>query len=227
MSALLNIANNVRDDYAQYLRDIEGYDNSVKRRHLDVYIAHNDMLIVVGYESDNLVWVSYTRLHDLFLSRRVYDCMREGNFYRSLKLPDVLDTVGLREKDLQGMCYARLDNIELDQPVFSGCIVGEKKESVFTGVDFAAIVAVSAKRLKSMIANVGSDDDIISELEKDRQYVEALYNNGVGFDDNRRKKIAEISNKWRQAECLKLSERAVIRTMYRDICYYEKNVIDK
>lgn len=228
MTESLNLVNMIADSSAEYLRDIETDDDtsSVDIRHMDLYVTHNNLLVAIGYVNSNLVWFSVTSLSDLLLSRRIYDCMKQGVFYRRVALSTLLEATGMTEKSLQTMCHVRVDGIQNDKPIFSDCIVSDSSEfSEFNGSVFADIIAIMPKRLRAAISDIGSNDDIITELEKDYQQIELLYNEGVGLDDIRRNNIHSICEKWSLAPCLKLSERATIRTTYHKICYFETNVM--
>lgn len=212
---MLNLVNNVHDDKAEYLRNVDISTDNI-RRYLDLYVSHNDQLIAIGYENDNLVWFSQTKTSDMLLSRRIFESMRQSCFYRRVKLDDILCSVNMTLTDLQYMCYAKLDEITTDHPVFSGCIKGNDG-NFLTGLDFANIIAVLPSRLKNSIVKIGSEDDIIAELEKDRRLLDTY----VLHEGKQCKKITEITDKWRGAECLKLCDRASVRSLYHDICYFE------
>lgn len=223
MTSMLNKVNIVHDNKAEYLRDIER--SGLRHRRMDIYISHNDMMLAIGYEDGNLIWLSHTPLSDLFLSRRVFECMKEGEFYRRVKLRDVFNIVGMHERDLQTMCHVGLDNIQSEKPVFSGCITGSGSSNKLTGIEFASIIAVLPKRLRDMIPNIGSEDEILSELEKDSQCLDELYHPGSKLDVIAKRKVDDIRSKWLNADCLKLADRAIIRTLYRKVCNFEENVI--
>lgn len=224
MTSILNKANMVHDDKAEYLRDVER--SGLKHRRMDIYVSHNDMMLAIGYEDGNLVWLSNTPLSDLFLSRRVFECMKEGEFYRRVKLKDVFAVLGMTQKDLQTMCHVGLDGLENEKPVFSGCITGSGQDNRMTGTSFATIMAVLPKRLRAMIPAIGSEDEILAELEKDSQYLDELYHSDSKFDVASKRKADDIRIKWRNADCLKLIDRAVIRTLYRKVCNFEENVVN-
>lgn len=214
---ILNMANIVSDDKAIKLQEDDF--NNTSERSLDLYINHNNELISIGYERDALVWFSQTNLADLFLSRRVFECVKQGCFYRSVPFGVMLESVYMNEKDLQYMCYARLDGIKTDEPTFSGCLTGSAVGGL-TGVDFAETMSVTTMRLRSFISKIGSESEILNELEKDYRYLTDVYDSGSGFDIARHMKVDAIIAKWRGAECLKLCSRATIRQLYRDVCYF-------
>lgn len=224
MTSMLNKANIIHDDKAEYLRDIER--SGLRHRRMDIYISHAGMMLAIGYEDDDLVWISHTPISDTFLSRRVFECMKEGQFYRRVTLNDVFSILGIMQKDLQTMCYVGLDYIENDKPVFSGCITGAGQTEKLTGVDFAMIMASLPKKLKAIVPTIGTEDEIFTELEKDSQFLDDLYNADRAFGEISKRKAAEIREKWLKADCLKLVDRAVIRTLYRKVCNFEENVVN-
>ena len=219
MASMLNLVNVLPDDMAEYLRDL---DINLERcdRRLDLYVSHNDIVVAIGYENDSLVWFSRTMLSDTLSLRRVFESMKQSYFYRRALLSDVLLSANMTIKDLQYMCNVRIENISIDKPVFSGCIVGSCEADVMTGMDFAKAITALPEYLKASIGKIGSDDDIISKLEKDFQTLERL-RFSVEDKDERRERMTEISEKWRRAECLKLSERASIRSLYHDVCFFD------
>lgn len=225
MTEIFNIANTVSDNDAVYLTADENFRTDINERRLELYVSHNDILFAFGYVNDALVWLSTNELSDLFLSRRVFESIRSSVFYRRVDFSAALKAMVLTKADLQSMCYVRLDNVNADTPVFSGCITGSYTSERMSGVDFAEIIAVMPKRLRQTITNIGSEDEILTELEKDQQYLEAVYNRGVDLDDERRKKIQTVCEKWRGAECLKLCSRASVRMLYRNVCYFDENNI--
>lgn len=215
MTSMLNLVNTMPDSKAEYLRDlIIDEDN----HRLDLYVSHNNELIALGYEDDNLVWFSVTTTSDMFLSRRIFESMRESRFYRRVPLADALSAANLKEKDLEYMCYIRLDNVRTDNPVFSGCIVGNGVSGKLTGVDFANILAVFPLRFRESITKIGSEDDIYTELEKDYQKITSLpIASGIESD-----MVSGIHEKWHKAECVKFCARASVRGLYHDVCYSSK-----
>lgn len=210
---VLNHVNMLSDTKAQYLKEIDNY-NMDAERHLCLYTSYKDELIAIGYEGEQLVWFSRTDTNDLLSSRRIFECMKQSKFYRYAALSEVLAYEKLFVSDLEHMGYTRLDNIQSAKPVFSGCIVGNRFEQNMTGTDFAAVMISLPNEMKKLITKIGSDDEIIVELEKDYQIAAFFYNSGKD-----KSKIEQIRNKWTKAECLKYSNRASIRSRYYDICY--------
>lgn len=223
MTEVFNMANLVSDESAVYLVSDENFRTDINERHLDMYISHNDVLFAFGYVNDALVWLSTTNLSDSFLSRRVFECVRCGSFYRRVEFSTALDTMNLTRTDLQAMCYVRLDGITADEPVFTGCIVGSYTSGRMSGIDFADIIAVMPKRLRQSIVNIGTEDEILTELEKDQQCLDAIYNRGIALDKDSCDKIYSICDKWREAECLKFCSRASVRMLYRNVRYFADN----
>lgn len=213
LDKVLNLVNMLRDGKAQYLKEIDNYEVGVER-HLCLYTSYKDELVAIGYEGERLVWFSRTNTSDLLLSRRIFECMKQSKFYRYATLSEVLAYENLFVSDLEHMGYTRLDKIQSDKSVFSGCIVENNFEQKLTGIDFAAVIASLPKKMKKLISKIGSDDEIITELEKDYQIAAFFHNSGKD-----KSKIEQIRNKWAKAECLKYSDRASIRSIYYDICY--------
>ena len=70
MTSMLNLVNTMPDSKAEYLRDlIIDEDN----RRLDLYVSHNNELIALGYEDDNLVSYLLTTTSHNILSRRIIE----------------------------------------------------------------------------------------------------------------------------------------------------------
>ena len=227
LDKMLNLVNNVAESDAEYLHKSEARDAvrsaSSEHRRMDLYISQSGNLTAIGYVNGNLVWFSITKVNDLFLTRRVFDCMKVGSFYRRVSLMTILDSVSVTMKDLESMCYVNAEHIEKDHPIFSGCLVSQPEQEgkePLTGTEFAKIIAVLPLRLQSAIPNIGTEDDILTELEKDYATLESLYSKSESYNPQKQQKALSICRKWRTAECLKLSERAAIRTIYHDVCYH-------
>lgn len=219
---MLNLINNVSEDDAMYLCKNPDEKITDNYRTMDLYFAHNDVMAALGYLNGKLVWFSYTGLRDKFLSRRVFDCMKFGTFYRETTLDTALAAAGMTLEDLQKMCYAHVEHLEQNQPVFSGCITSstENREEAMTGVEFAdSIIGVPAS-LKAIVPLVGATDDIITELEKDYQFLEALYGVNESFNPVKQQQAKQISAKWQRVDCLKMADRAAIRTLYVKVRYH-------
>ena len=217
---MLNFINTLSDDMAEYLKDAECLTTENHRR-IDLFVSHKDELFVFGYLNDDLVWFSRSSLNDTFLSRRIFECIKQSVFYRKADIEDVMREANITADDLYGMCGASLDAVETDKPVFSGCISNDNNIDVVHGMDFANFIAVVPKRLREMINDIGTENDILSALDADYQELETLYGNGVDCDDTCKDTIRSICNKWRDAECLKLCRRASVRTQYIDICHFD------
>jgi len=221
MATMLNLINHIPDSMAEYLRDVDTDEHTNERR-MDLFISYNGMLITFGYCNDSLVWFSCTSLSDGFNSRRIFECMRQGVFYRRVKYEDVLAYANVTEKDIGFMYHISLDNVQTDTPLFSYDI---SLPSPPTGLDFANTMMSVFIHLTNLGKDLGSDNDILIELSKDQQYANALYNNGLGFDDKRRLQLIDIYNKWQKRSFLTLSNRASIRSAYYDICEFCKKII--
>lgn len=245
MSTLLNFVNRVSDEDAIYLYNRADEDSADKSkdstetsetvfssasRRLVLFISHNSYLVTFGYINDALVWFSNTPVSDTLLTRRIFDCVKVGAFYRKVEPETVLNLVGMTQRDLYGMCRTDVISLENDHPLFSGSIVSQPPQNnqpALTGVEFANLIAVMPQRFKSMIGNIGTDDDILAELEKDYKRLVALsHAEPVDAENNSRytgnnycyKEALAIRDKWSKAECLKMADRAAIRTLYCDIC---------
>ncbi len=219
---MLNLINNVSEDDAKYL-----YKNSDEKiidnhRSMDLYFAHNGVMAALGYLNGKLVWFSYTGLRDKLLSRRIFDCMKFGAFYRETSLDTALAAAGMTSSDLQKMCHAHVEHLENNQPIFTGCISSstENREEAMTGVEFADSVISVPASLKAIVPLVGTDDDIIAHLEKDYQLLEALYGKNEGFSPQKQQQAKQISAKWQNVDCLKMADRAAIRTLYYKVRYH-------
>ncbi|MCR5166748.1 MAG: hypothetical protein K6C13_05965 [Oscillospiraceae bacterium] len=218
MEAMLNLANNIPEDEAVKL-----VETSVEYRTMDLYFAHNGMLVAFGYVNGDLVWFSYTSIRDTFLSRRIFDCMKFGKFYRRVTVERALATAGLVEESLLSMCHARISNIEEDYPVFTGCVevrANSENSQPMTGDDFAEIAAALPDKLRQFVSKVGSDDDIIMNLEADYQTLEELYKPDESISDQKQQIVHDIVDKWAQVDFLKMAERAAIRSLYKDVRYH-------
>lgn len=239
MSALLNLINTISDEETERLYETVDNDSekssdetqkpsirSVERRRLVLFISHAHDLVAFGFSNENLVWFSYTKTDDLFLSRRIFDCMKVSAFYRKTTPERALATAGLIQRDLLSMCRVDVLDIEKSNPVLTGCITIQPSDdkSDMTGEDFAKHIAVCPTRLESNILNIGAIDDILLELEKDYQKLGELYNNNKIPDQEKNNKATALCDKWRKVVCLNMSDRAVLRNLYRDVCYYEKAV---
>ncbi len=220
MAVMLNILNKVHEDEAIRMskEEVEAY----KHRSMDLYFTHNNMLVTFGYLNGNQVWFSYTNLDDVFLSRRIFDCMKFGAFYRKTDLDTALSVSGMIKSDLLGMCHAAVTHLEDNHPIFTGSIISKEPtdDKPMTGVDFSQIVISVPQCLRSHIPDIGEDDDIITALEEDYQRLEALYADNEAYSEAKRREAEAICKRWADADCLKLSNRAVIRTLYRDVRYH-------
>lgn len=228
--SMLNLLNILPENEAEYLynkdedRAFIQQSEAEANRHMDMYVAQNGNLTAIGYLDNNLVWFSVTRINDLFFTRRVFDCMKVGSFYRRATFDKALSTASVTARDLEFMCHIGIQHMERDHPTFSGCLVSQSEQedgNALTGIDFAKIIAVLPMRLSSAIPQIGSEDDIITELEKDYATLESLYSSDSDpYEPSKNMTALTICNKWRSVECLKMSGRAAIRTLYHDICYH-------
>lgn len=227
MDMMLNLVNKIPDDEAEYLyqkvEDTAGNDKetvaiepTTEHRRLVLFVSHSRDLITFGFINDNLVWFSFTKTDDLLLTRRIFDCMKVGKFYRKVTPDKALMLTGVAQLDLYGMCRADITHLECDYPTFTGCLTNSSENSV-TGVEFANLIAVLPQRIKANINNIGTIDDILIELEKDYQILETLRDSNDTVQKKRSKALA-IRNKWCNAICLNMSDRATVRSLYRDIC---------
>lgn len=199
-------------------RRLEDEDLSCgNERTMDLYFSHNGRLTVFGFFNSKLVWFSYTSLSDVFLSRRIFDCMKFGAFFHEADRDKALATVGLKESDIQKMCKAHVDHVQFDIPDFTGCMLLNPSEdmTVVTGEDFAEMAKIIPDMLRQSVDNVGTDDVILEELEKDYQVLEAVAESNTSV-------IFRINNKWKMVECLKMSKRAAIRELYYKVIYHPK-----
>ena len=73
---MLNLVNNVSVDKATHL-----ITPVADTRRLDLYISHNNVLIVLGYENDRCVWLSQTETTDELSARRIFDSLRHDRFF--------------------------------------------------------------------------------------------------------------------------------------------------
>lgn len=234
--SMLNLINTLSDEDTERLYTPEGDaekfaadergDRPEERRRLAMFISHSRDLVAFGFSNENLVWFSYTKTDDLLLTRRIYDCMKVGAFYRKAAPEKALSTAGILQRDLYNMCRIDVLDVEKDKPEFTGCFITQPQddESIMTGEVFAKRIAVIPKRLAAGIANIGDVDDILLELEKDYQRLEALYCNDKISSQEKNNKAMTICEKWRRVSCLNMSERATLRDLYRDVCYYEPAV---
>lgn len=228
LDQMLNLLNNIPEEDADYLygkgETPEETRLAAENRSMDLYISQNGNLTAIGFIDGNLVWLSITRINDLFLTRRVFDCMKVGGFYRKVSFDTALTALSVTTKDLENMCHVNIQHLEHAHPVFSGCLVNQTKrdgDDALTGTEFAKILAVLPMRLRSLIPQIGAEDDILAELEKDYAALEALYpSNDAAYNPEKHDMAVAICSKWQSAECLKLSDRARIRTLYHDICYH-------
>ncbi len=220
---MLNFINTMPDEFAEYLKDVD-HMTTANHRRMDLFISHKDELLVFGYFNSNLVWFSRSNLNDTFLSRRIFECVKQGVFYRRAELEDVVNAANITAEDLYGMCGASLDGVETDTPKFSGCITNDDTMTMMHGMDFANFIAVVPKRLRALINDIGSENDILDELDTDYQTLETLYGDGTDCDDEKKAAIYDICDKWREAECLKLCRRASIRTQYMDVCRFDERL---
>lgn len=221
MELMLNLMNRIGENDAEHLSR-EKKSSNVKRT-MDLYFTHTNMLVALGYFDDDLVWFSYSSLSDVFLSRRVFETMKHGWFYRKAPLDKALATAGMLERDLEYMCYAHIDSLEQRFPVFSGCISlpePDENKSSFAGVDFAQVAAVCPERLRTAIKQIGTEDDIAVVLADDFKNLENLYDVGEAHSYRKQQEAKRICDKWRNAVCLKMSERAFVRTLYHDVLYH-------
>lgn len=221
MNKMLNLVNNVSENDAEYLYKVNDIcDNTKQRRRMNCYIAQTGCLLALGYLNNDLVWLSSTSINDLFLTRRIFDCMKVGEFYRKTTIDKALFTIGMIPRDLEMMCHVGVNDIETEHVVFTGCVSNSNiSESVMTGVEFAKLMAVLPLRLKKAIEAVGADDDIFDALEKDLGILSSF--------SGPNQTAADICNKWRSVECLKLSDRAAIRTYYHSVCYHKYGKISE
>lgn len=237
MSALLNLINTISDEDTERLyetvdKNSEKSPNetqqqpirSAEHRRLVLFISHAHDLVAFGFLNENLVWFSYTKTDDMFLSRRIFDCMKVGAFYRKTTPECALASAGLIQRDLLSMCRIDVLNIEESEPVMKGCVSIQQDNGSMTGEDFAKFIAVCPTRLESNIANIGTIDDILLELEKDYQKLESLYDDDKISSQEKNNKASALCAKWSKAICLNMSDRAMLRNLYRDVCYYEKAV---
>ena len=239
MSTVLNLINTISDEETERLYEPIDDDSDkqsgesqvqpihrVEHRRLVLFISHTHDLVAFGFLNENLVWFSYTKTDDLFLSRRIFDCMKVSAFYRKTTPERALAAAGLIQRDLLSMCRVDALDIEKSNPVLTGCITIQPSDdkSDMTGEDFAKLIAVCPTRLESNISNIGTIDDILLELEKDYQKLESLYDNDKISSQEKNNKATALCDKWRRAVCLNMSDRATLRDLYRDVCYYEKAV---
>ena len=195
----------------------------IEHRRLVLFVSHSRDLISFGFIDENLVWFSLTKTDDLLLTRRIFDCMKVGKFYRKVTPDKALMSTGVAQIDLCGMCRIDITHLESDRPVFTGWLEnasGKDKKGIVTSVEFANKIAVLPERIRANIADIGSADDILTELEKDYKTLETLYDNDDTAQEKRDKALV-IRSKWYDAKCLNMSDRATIRTLYRDVCYHK------
>lgn len=232
----LNLVSRVRDEHAELLNENDSQQNnqnsvveSVEHsplsdyRRLTLYISHKNDLVTFGYVNSNLVWFSFTKTSDLLSTRRIFDTLKVGSFFRKTTINEVLPLVGMTMNDIRGMCRIDVDDVSKAHPVISGCVqvtMSDDNDKSFTGVDFAEFIDVLPNRLKSNIGNVGTFEDIMSALNKDFDTLESLYDSDSEYNDIAYKQAAVICNKWRGVSCLNMSDRASLRSLYKSVCYH-------
>lgn len=210
---MLNLVNTISEHNTSLLPDSEN-----KNRSADIYISHNEELVVIGYENNALVWFSRTQLFDMFLSRRVFESLKQGQFCRQVKLDDILSASNLTKVDLDYMCYFELDYVNTDSPVLSGCLEDMPNCIGLTGLDFADLVIELYQSVKDLINSIGTTDDFLIELNNDYQSLQTF--DVLKSDMRYSREMDVICNKWRDAEFVKLSDRATIRKLYYDVCHF-------
>lgn len=215
---MLNIINNIGDEHTLCLKASEDGD----KRRIDLFISYDNILTVIGYENNRLVWFSRTVATDILSSRRVFESMRWSEFYRSVSFADALASVDLTPDDLVRMWHAQLDNLETDSVLFSGR--GAVQKFIQSGIDFANFVSHLLKTLRSKLSQFGSDDDILSDIEHDLKIIDDAYrkNEHTCSDE-----AMELTAKWLDSDFIKISARGSVREAYQEICSISKKLIKR
>ena len=222
---MLNLLNELAEDKIEVLskssRDPDSLE-IIERRRLDIYVSHTGEMISFGYGGDDLVWFSRTPTTDLLITRRIYDCMMVGVYYRKTTVDTIITAAGIKQEDLDAMCFVCIDQIQTGQPEFSGCLVGkiENGGNIIAGENIAKYMAVLPQRLKAAIPKIGQSDDIHAALQKDYKALESLKLSNVP-DLEKGRRAVNICTKWQRLQCLKMSERASIRSLYHKVCNHQ------
>ena len=217
MTSVLNLVTKIKD--AETLDVFE-----TETRKFVLYLSYRYDAVIFGYVNDNLVFCCNTKTNDMLSIRRAYDCVKAGSFYHKTSLDTMLDYMGLVVCDLQNMCYIQIDDIISDNPRWSGCFVPNINDICMLSITFAEYIAVLPQRLKDAIKQIGSDDDILAELEADFEFLQKLYGPNEPFDFNKYQQAIAICDKWGRVGCLHMSDRATIRKLYRDVCFHDASI---
>lgn len=218
MTPVLNLVTKVKD--VETLPSFE-----TEKRSLVFYLSHKQDVVILGYINEFLVFFGMTKTEDILSVRRSYDCIKSGGFFNTTSLENMLNFVNYKPCDLEDMAQVLIDDMTADTPVWAGCFIPQRKDANMSSIMFAEYMAVLPQRLKASIATIGSNDDIIAELESDYEILQNLYAEDETYNFDKYQKAIKISNKWSNVGCLHLSERASIRFLYRRILFHESLTI--
>lgn len=186
-----------------YLSKQENMADITDKRRMDLYVSYDGVLTAIGYENDCLVWFSQVRLSDVLSLRRVFESMRWSEFYRYVGLADILSSVNLTEDDLNTRWHMFLTDVEKDAAALTG------SSAVYTyirsGSEFAHIISHILTRLKEQISQLGSENDILINMERDLGMIANV--------DTSQDTLSTVLP-WLCEDYLKVSRRASIRETY-------------
>lgn len=203
---MLNRVNDVSADKAtQLTKPVSG------NRQLELYISHDNVLVVLGYENGRCVWFSKTETTDVLSSRRIFDSLRHEHFYRVVSPSDALATVNLTFHDLSYYWHASLANIETDAAAL--CSLSVVHEPIVSGTDFAQFVLELIDNLSSRIAQIGAENDILIDLRSDCDYVRSICEKRTKVTQH----TVEICKKCIRNDCIKLCKRVSVRESYYEL----------
>ena len=204
---MLNRANDVSADKATQLTKLVS-----GTRRLDLYISHNNVLIVLGYENGHCVWLSKTETTDVLSSRRIFDSLRHEHFYRYVSPSDALATVNLTFDDLSYYWQASLTDVESGSASLRSLSVTH--DPITSGSDFAQFVSELSDSFSIRIAEIGSESDILIDLRNDCEHVRAVCENHAAVTH----RMIEICKKCIRNDCIKLCKRVSVREAYHELC---------
>ena len=204
---MLNLVNNVSVDKATHL-----ITPVADTRRLDLYISHNNVLIVLGYENDCCVWLSQTETTDELSARRIFDSLRHDRFFRYVMPVDALATINLTFDDLSYFWKASIVNVEADAALLNSQSVVH--EPIVSGADFARFVSELSDSFPMRIAEIGSENDILIDLRKDCEHVRAICEKR----ENVTQHTVDICKKCIHNDFINLCKRVSVRETYHELC---------
>jgi hypothetical protein len=180
---------------------------------LTLYISHRGEVISVGRLGRKIVFMSYTAHDNLLSSRRIFEAMQDGTFFRYINEPsEGLSKSLVSFDETNQMARVVLFGFETGEFQLEGCLNFDLSKAKLNGVVFGSIVNNLIEEITH--GHKINTDKMINRLEGVLKRLGSLAADKSLTDKQRREMAFAIAKDWLERDELFLSKRPRVRQLY-------------